>query len=380
VPYTWQRMEMLGNTGWLTAAEFEANPTMPAGTDVDTWYGVWTDSAGCVQMLFLAGNNLTNSIPPEIGGLNHLVTLDFFPNNLSGNIPPEMGNLTSLTYLNLSDNDFTDSIPPELGNLSNLIYLSIYNNNLSGELPPELGNLSNLEYLNLAFNALTGSIPPELGNMTSLEHLRLGNNEFTGDIPPELGNLGNLWALFLGDNKLSGSIPPELGNLTRAIGVDLHANELTGTIPPEFGDLGDSIIFSLRVSDNQLGGCYDDDFTHLCQFVLLDNGAISEGNNFDASWQDFCATAAGACIVDIDNTRQNTFTVYPVPAKDFVVFDVPDITLADEIILYDINGREVSRQAFPQDKRLVVSNLNDGVYIYRILYKDEIYNGKIVVE
>ena len=86
------------------------------------------------------------------------------------------------------------------------------------------------------------------------------------------------------------------------------------------------------------------------------------------------------CATDIDNTHQSTFTVYPVPSKDVVVFDVPNIAAADELILYDISGKQISRQAFPQDKRLVVSHLNDGVYIYRIFYAEEVYSGKIVVE
>jgi len=31
-------------------------------------------------------------------------------------------------------------------------------------------------------------------------------------------------------------------------------------------------------------------------------------------------------------------------------------------------------------KKLAVSHLNDGVYIYRIFYENEMYSGKIVVE
>ena len=81
-----------------------------------------------------------------------------------------------------------------------------------------------------------------------------------------------------------------------------------------------------------------------------------------------------------NNTHQSPFTVYPTPTKEVIIFDVPNIAAADHIILYDLTGREISRQAFPQDKRLVVSHLNGGVYIYRIFYEEEVYSGKIVVE
>jgi len=69
------------NTGWLTAAEFMTNPTMPAGTDLGTWYGVTTNADGLVICLDMdsssncslnqnaPGNNLTGTIPPEIGDL-----------------------------------------------------------------------------------------------------------------------------------------------------------------------------------------------------------------------------------------------------------------------------------------------------------------------
>ena len=44
-------------------------------------------------------------------------------NQLTGSIPPEIGKLTNLTYLRLSSNQLTGSIPSEIGNLANLPYL-----------------------------------------------------------------------------------------------------------------------------------------------------------------------------------------------------------------------------------------------------------------
>ena len=73
-----------------------------------------------------------------------------------------MGDLASLEGLYLDGNQLTGSIPPELGNLSNLTGLYLSNNQLSGEIPPELGNLSNLTALYLSDNQLTGRIPPEV--------------------------------------------------------------------------------------------------------------------------------------------------------------------------------------------------------------------------
>ena len=77
------------------------------------------------------------------------------------------------TSLNLSDNQLTGSIPSEIGNLTNLTMLYLYSNQLTGEIPPEIGNLTNLTYLNLSFNQLTGIIPDEICNQ--------------GDSSPQLG-------------------------------------------------------------------------------------------------------------------------------------------------------------------------------------------------
>jgi hypothetical protein len=50
-----------------------------------------------------------------------------------------------VTWLDLSENQLSGSIPPELGNLANLQRLDLSENQLSGSIPPELGNLANME-------------------------------------------------------------------------------------------------------------------------------------------------------------------------------------------------------------------------------------------
>lgn len=74
-----------------------------------------------------------------------------------------------LVRIDLPLNDLSGSLPPELGNLSGLRELILWRNHLEGSIPSELGNLSLLKELSLWRNQLTGSIPPELGNLSSLE-------------------------------------------------------------------------------------------------------------------------------------------------------------------------------------------------------------------
>ena len=84
---------------WLTDA--------PLGS----WYGVEVDARGRVTELDLSVNNLSGSIPPELGKLASLEILGLSDSNLSGPIPPELGNLTRLERLQLAANELTGLIP-----------------------------------------------------------------------------------------------------------------------------------------------------------------------------------------------------------------------------------------------------------------------------
>ena len=173
-------------------------------------------------------------------------------NDLTGSIPPELGSLTNLENLVLNANRLTGNIPPELGSLTNLEYLLLHENELTGSIPPELGSLTNLEYLLLHENELTGSIPPELGSLTNLQDLYLHENELTGVIPLELGSLTNLQDLYLHANRLTGEIPKELGNLTLLDSLWLHCNELTGGVPTALAALDGKLKYGLWLQGNPL--------------------------------------------------------------------------------------------------------------------------------
>jgi hypothetical protein len=155
------------------------------------------------------------------------------------------------TELDLSNNQLTGSIPPEIGNLTNLTQLYLYNNQLTGSIPPEIGDMTNLTYSGFYNNQLTGSIPSEIGNLTNLTYLDLWNNELTGSIPPEIGNLTNLVSLSFYNNQLTGSIPPEIGNLTNLRHLYLYNNQLTGEIPESICNLVENNC-SISISNNQL--------------------------------------------------------------------------------------------------------------------------------
>ena len=226
------------NTNWLS------------DEPIGEWHGVTVDDSGRVIGLRLRNNQLTGSIPAELGGLARLQSLSFYSNRLTGVIPPELGRLSNLEYLSLIGNELTGNIPVALGNLSNLGVLELHFNQLSGSIPRELGNLSNLRGLSLSSNRLSGRIPEELGRLSSLKWLALSGNQLGGSIPAELGNLSSLQSLYLHGNQLSGEIPPELGSLSGLKSLYVGGNHLSGSVPRELGDL--SNLQDLDLSRNEL--------------------------------------------------------------------------------------------------------------------------------
>ena len=132
-------------------------------------------------------------------------------NPISGSIPPELGRLSALETLQLGRSNLDGPIPTELGNLSSLTHLWLFENRLTGTIPPELSKLPALRILWLDSNRLTGSIPPELGRMPVLEYMGLSSNSLSGALPPEIGELGNVELLSLGENAgLAGLLPRTL--------------------------------------------------------------------------------------------------------------------------------------------------------------------------
>lgn len=335
---TWARSD-----NWLTDAPAE------------DWHGVGVDDNGRVARVDLSANRLAGTIPPQLGDLRSLRSLNFLNNALIGQLPEELSNLERLDSLLLSSNDLTGTIPtwlaempslrllalsfneltgpipkelsrlpvierlyltgnalvgeipPELGSLSTLSFLYLGNNDLEGGIPPELGNLTNLRRLILRSNQLTGPIPPELGHLTSLERLELYYNGLTGEIPRELSDLSNLAVLGLLANRFTGEIPPELGNLTSLTHLYLGRNQLTGSIPPELGNLAS--LEMLDLLSNQIGGPLPPELGRLAalEHLILSRNRRLEGElprEFTAlSLDELQLGATGLCAPQDDEFR-----------------------------------------------------------------------------
>jgi len=130
-----------------------------------------------------------------------------------------------VTRLELGSNQLSGSMPSNLGNLTKLQRLNLYNNQLVGTIPTELGSLSSLQFLILGNNQLTGAIPSELGNLSNLKDITLSSNQLAGTIPSALSNLTRLTGIRLDYNQLNGAVP-SVSTLTNLLVFELLGNSL----------------------------------------------------------------------------------------------------------------------------------------------------------
>ncbi len=247
------------NSGWPTAAFFNANPLPPTEIDMASWHGVNIDIiTGCINIIDLSNNNLNGNIPLELSNLSNLQVLNLSANQLNGSIPPELVNLTNLTALWLYSNQLSGNIPTVLGDLSRLVHLDLSGNFLSGGIPVTFGNLGQLEFLSLADNLLTGNIPATFGNLDSLSNMWLYDNQLTGCYDENLLGLCTQLDVFLHDFAIS------TGNNFDASWASFCTNG-TSTCPP---------CLSSRI----INGNIPTDLYQADQHILS-NGIILTGSN-----------------------------------------------------------------------------------------------------
>eukprot|EP00301_Raphidiophrys_heterophryoidea_P005494 c12297_g1_i3.p1 GENE.c12297_g1_i3~~c12297_g1_i3.p1 ORF type:complete len:465 (-),score=86.17 c12297_g1_i3:223-1617(-) len=98
-----------------------------------------------------------------------------------------MGLLTRLIELNLSLNNLTGTIPTQIGALTALTSLILGGDRgLDGTLPSEIGCLTKLKHLHIFNCSLVGTIPSQIGLLTALTSLNVRDNSFTGNFIPSM--------------------------------------------------------------------------------------------------------------------------------------------------------------------------------------------------
>lgn len=281
-----------------------------------------SELGGCASLeaLDLSYNALTDSLPPSLFQLQNLTKLLLISNHISGPIPQEIGNCSSLIRLRLLNNQIGGEIPRELGYLNNLNFLDLSENNLTGLVPAELGNCKGLQMLNLSNNSLSGVLPSSLSSLTRLEVLDVSLNHFSGEVPSSIGQLASLNRLILCRNSFSGSIPSSLGLCSSLQLLDLSSNNFSGSIPSELFDI-EALDIALNLSHNELSGPIPPQVSSLNRLSALD---LSH-NKLEG---DLVALSGLENLVSL-NISFNMFTGY-----------LPDIKLFHQLSPTDLEGNQ----------------------------------------
>jgi Leucine-rich repeat (LRR) protein len=273
--------ESLGGEQWNKQDNWGTNAPLTE------WFGIReVDDDGNVLKIQLDDNNLSGSLPEQIGCLKNLKRLCMSRNKLVGSIPVSIAMLTSLEEIRLSNNFLEGEISSTL--LHKLIDMRANGksvmlfNNLGFTFPTEIENIKKIRKIDLSFCSMRGKIPDALGDIETLDELRLNENALEGSIPtsvvalicrmrlqkkrvelhdnnyglalPEdIGDLDTeIEVLDLSDCSLSGRIPKSIGKLKQLVTVNLEKNKLEGTIPSTIGNI--VALKRLKLLSNELDG------------------------------------------------------------------------------------------------------------------------------
>ncbi|KAK1401131.1 LRR receptor-like serine/threonine-protein kinase FLS2 [Heracleum sosnowskyi] len=176
-----------------------------------------------LQVLDLAYNNLTGSIPASFGHframeeewkINKFLQFGFYRGayyeeslvvNIKGSFQKYTKILSLVTSIDLSKNNLSGNFPAEITNLRGLVVLNISGNQISGHIPENISNMHQLSSLDLSSNKLSGVIPPSMSLLSSLGYMNLSNNNLAGRIPytGHLSTFDN--SSFAGNSGLCGA-------------------------------------------------------------------------------------------------------------------------------------------------------------------------------
>ncbi|GFQ04710.1 leucine-rich repeat receptor-like protein kinase tdr [Phtheirospermum japonicum] len=135
---------------------------------------IW--SAPSLQ-IFSASSAKINGMIPNFTGCRNFYKVELDRNNLSGSIPWDIGHCMKLITLDLNRNSLTGIIPWEISSLPSITDVDLSHNYLTGAIPSNFNNCTTLENFNVSYNQLTGPIPSSGLVFSSLHPSSFAGNE-----------------------------------------------------------------------------------------------------------------------------------------------------------------------------------------------------------
>ncbi|XP_055823074.1 probable LRR receptor-like serine/threonine-protein kinase At1g56140 isoform X2 [Solanum dulcamara] len=171
-------------------------------------------------VLRFEGNAFEGPIPASFSNLTSLTDLRISDLSNGSSSLDFLRNMKSLSKLVLRNNNISGSIPSNIGEYQSLSLLDLSFNNLTGRIPDALFNLTLLTHLFLGDNKLTGALPAQ--KIRSLQTIDLSYNELSGNFPSwineqnlQLNLVANNFTTEQIDQSDSSSLPSGLNCLQR---------------------------------------------------------------------------------------------------------------------------------------------------------------------
>lgn len=81
----------------------------------------------------------------------------------------------------------------------------------------------------------------------------------------------------------------------------------------------------------------------------------------------------------VNNITEASIVVYPNPTSDFLKFKIRTPNDQFTFQMIDLNGKIVVSRQVNDNSSISIKNLPKGVYLYKLVLKDKVINGKVVV-
>ena len=284
-------------TGWTTSID-ECN-----------WYGIQclrddVDGDKVIGLDFFnetsaTGNNVTGTIPADLGLLQYLQRVDFAFNALTGTLPSTIRLWIGLQYFSVAQNLLTG--PLIVGQWTILQHFSVWNNLLAGTLPSAIGNWTALTFFDIDQNALTGTIPASIEKWSGLTNFYASGNKIRGTFPSAFGSLTALTALGANENVLMGTLPSNIGKLTLLMYFSVESNFLSGTLPSNIGLW--PLLAQFGVSNNSMNGTIP---TEIGDWNNLDKGYFQRNQFTGTMPTGICDAPLSKLCVDFEEVKNCT--------------------------------------------------------------------------
>lgn len=160
----------------------------------------WIFELPYIRKLVVSNNALT-AISGSIEKFAETLTTLYINDNIIATLPPQLGRLKKLKSLNVSNNNLAPGgIPPSIGDCVFLEDIDCSLNSTLGELPATLSSLRQLVALS-ANKCSLASLPYQMRANTSLERLNLASNNIA-TLPPCIPYMTSLYTLSLVGNPI----------------------------------------------------------------------------------------------------------------------------------------------------------------------------------